>query len=160
MTPPPDDRVPCVYVENHRVANLDAKDPITVSYKGPFDDQPTGKSNPQLLKMKPSNGQDMTIVKSALWNDDRMADVLTQRAEKFIAENHTRPFFLYFGTHDIHVPRVPHDRFSAATRMGPRGNLIAELDWSFGRIVQTLEKHKLLQDTLIIVSTDNGGSCR
>ena len=169
ILPATGDRVPCVYVENHRIANLDPKDPIEVSYKGPFDDQPTGKSNPERLKMKPSHGHDMTIVngisrigymkggRKAWWNDDTMADVLTKRAVDYIDNNKSRPFFLYFATHDIHVPRVPNDRFAASTQMGPRGNAIAEFDWSVGRIIAALEKHKLLENTIVIVSSDNGG---
>ena len=168
VIPATGDRVPCVYVENHRVAGLDPKDPMTVDYNGPLDDSPTGKTHPELLKMKPSHGHDMTIVngisrigymkggKSALWNDDTMADTLTNRAVSFIDRNAKRPFFLYFATHDIHVPRVPNERFGKATEMGPRGNAIAELDWCVGKIVSTLEKHGLLRNTMIVVSSDNG----
>ena len=49
--PSTSDRVPCVYIENHRVANLDPKDPIQVSYDLPIGDEPTGKDHPELLKM-------------------------------------------------------------------------------------------------------------
>ena len=169
LIPATGDRVPCVFVENHRVANLDPADPITVDYRGPLDDQPTGRTHPELLKMKPSHGHDMTIVngisrigymsggKSALWNDEAMADTLTDRAAAFIGRNARRPFFLYFATHDIHVPRSPHHRFSRATPMGPRGNVIAELDWCAGKLVRTLEQRGLLQNTFIIFTSDNGG---
>ncbi|MDQ2946290.1 MAG: sulfatase-like hydrolase/transferase, partial [Acidobacteriota bacterium] len=169
IIPATGDRVPCVFVENHRVANLDPKDPLKVDYNGPLDDSPTGKTHPEMLKMKPSHGHDMTIVngisrigymsggKAALWNDDTMADTLTKRAVSFIERNAKQPFFLYFATHDIHVPRVPNARFSDSSTMGPRGNVIAELDWSFGKVVEALEKHGLLENTLIVVSSDNGG---
>ncbi len=168
LIPATGDRVPCVYVENRRVAGLDPKDPITVNYKGPFDDQPTGAKNPELLKVKPSHGHDMTIVNgisrigfmkggaAALWKDEDMADTLTRRATAFIDRNRTQPFFLFFSTHDIHVPRVPHQRFQAATKMGPRGNVIAELDWCVGEIMKTLERHNLTKNTLVILSSDNG----
>jgi arylsulfatase A-like enzyme len=168
IIPATGDRVPCVYVENGRVANLDASDPITVSYKGPLDDGPTGKTHPQLLRMHPSHGHDNTIVngisrigfmrggKSALWNDDTMADDLTKRATGFISRNAQKPFFLYFATHDIHVPRVPNPRYASATTMGPRGNAIAEFDDCVGRILGALEERGLLRDTLILLSSDNG----
>jgi arylsulfatase A-like enzyme len=168
LIPATGDRVPCVYVENHRVAGLDPNDPIQVSYKGPLDDQPTGASHPQLLKLKPSHGHNMTIVngisrigwmkggKAALWNDEEMADTLTGRAVSFIEANRSRPFFLYFSTHDIHVPRSPHARFAKATEMGRRGNVIAELDWCVGEIVKALESRNLLSNTLIVFSSDNG----
>ena len=48
------DRVPCVFVENDQVINLDPNDPIQVSYKANFPGEPTGKDNPELLKMHPS----------------------------------------------------------------------------------------------------------
>ena len=168
IIPATGDRVPCVFVANHRVAGLDSKDPITVSYKGPLDDQPTGATHPELLKMKPSHGHDMTIVngisrigymsggKAALWKDEDMADTLTARAESFINAQGTRPFFLYFATHDIHVPRVPNARFGDSTPMGPRGNVIAELDWCVGRIVEALQRRNLTENTLIVFSSDNG----
>lgn len=168
LIPATGDRVPCVYVENRKVAGLDPSDPITVSYKGPLDDQPTGAKNPELLKLKPSHGHDMTIVngisrigymkggKAALWKDEDMADTLTRRAVSFIDRNASQRFFLFFSTHDIHVPRVPNQRFSKSTRMGPRGNVISELDWCVGEILKTLKRRNLLRNTMIIVSSDNG----
>ena len=169
IIPATGDRVPCVYVENHRVANLDPRDPLTVDYSGPLDDSPTGKTHPELLKLKPSHGHDMTIVngisrigymrggKAALWNDETMADTLTARAVSFIERSAKVPFFLYFATHDIHVPRVPHHRFGDSTTMGPRGNVIAELDWCVGQVVRTLEQRNLLHNTLFLLTSDNGG---
>src|SRR3954468_12718341 len=115
IMPATGDRVPCVYVENRRVVNLDPKDPIRVDYEKPLGDEPTGKKNPELLRMHPSHGHDMAIVngvsrigymtggRSALWNDETMADTFADKATKFIAQNKARPFFLYFATHDIHV---------------------------------------------------------
>jgi len=168
IIPATGDRVPCVYVENHRVFGLDPRDPITVSYKGPLDDQPTGRTHPELLRMKPSHGHDMTIVngvsrigymrggKAALWNDETMSVTLAERAERYIEAQRANPFFLYFCTHNIHVPRLPNGRFARSTPMGPRGNSIAELDWTVGRIVSALEKQKLLDNTLIVFTSDNG----
>ena len=118
--------------------------------------------------MHPSHGHDNSIVngisrigymtggKSALWVDEDMADTITAKAVSFLEQNRARPFFLYFATHDIHVPRVPHPRFVGKTGMGPRGDAIAELDWSIGRILDTLERLKLTRDTLFIFSSDNG----
>lgn len=168
IIPATGDRVPCVYVENRRVAGLDPRDPIRVSYTGPLDDQPTGATHPELLTMHPSHGHDKTIVngisrigymsggKAALWKDDLMADVLARRAASFIEKRSTEPFFLYFSSHDIHVPRVPNARFGSATPMGPRGNAIAQLDWCVGEIVASLRKRKLLDRTLIVFTSDNG----
>lgn len=168
IIPATGDRVPCVYVENRRVVGLDPADPIHVSYNKPLGDEPTGRDHPELLKMHPSHGHDMTIVngisrigymtggKSARWVDEDMADTITARAKTFIEKNAERPFFLYFATHDVHVPRVPNPRFVGATGMGPRGDVIVQLDYCVGEIIQTLERLKLADNTLVIFTSDNG----
>lgn len=168
ILPATGDRVPCVFVENRKVVNLDPNDPITVSYDKKVGNWPTGRDNPELLKMHPSHGHDMTIVngisrigymtggKSALWTDENIADTITTRAVRFIEKNKNKPFFLYFATHDIHVPRVPNLRFAGKSGMGPRGDAILEFDWSVGEIVKTIDKLKLSRRTLIIVTSDNG----
>lgn len=165
------DRVPCVFMENQRVVNLDPKDPIYVSYTDNFPGEPTGKDNPELLtKLKPSpnHGHDMSIVngisrigymkggKTALWEDENIADSITKHAVKFIEENKKKPFFLYFGTNDIHVPRYPHPRFWGKTDMGFRGDAIAQFDWTVGEVLKALEKAGIRENTLIIVTSDNG----
>jgi arylsulfatase A-like enzyme/predicted Zn-dependent peptidase len=162
------DRVPTVYVENRRVVGLTAADPIAVSYAGPVGDWPTGTSHPELLKVHPSHGHDQTIVngisrigymtggKAALWKDEDMADVFTARAIDFIERQKDKPFFLYFATHDPHVPRVPHPRFAGRTGMGPRGDAIVEADWCVGEILAALDRLKLANDTLVIFTSDNG----
>lgn len=165
------DRVPCVYVENQRIVNLDPDDPIAVSYKEPFPGEPLGKDHPEMLYvLKPSvnHGHDQAIVngisrigymkggKKALWVDEDIADNITNKAVRFIEENHKRPFFLYFATNDIHVPRVPHPRFAGKSGMGPRGDAILQFDWSVGQVLAALEKHGLAENTLIILTSDNG----
>jgi arylsulfatase A-like enzyme len=169
LIPATGDRVPCVFVENHEVVNLDKNDPITVSYTGPVDpNAPTGKSNPELLKMQPSHGHDMTIVngvsrigfmkggKAALWKDEDFADILVEKATAYINQQKTNPFFLYFSTHDIHVPRMPNKRFVGKSGMGPRGDVLLQLDWTVGQMEEILKKNRLLENTLIIFTSDNG----
>ena len=168
LIPATGDRVPTVYVENHRVVGLDPADPIEVSYQDKIGDDPTGKENPELLKMKYSHGHDMTIVngisrigymtggKAARWVDEDMADVITEKAVNFIDENKAEPFFLFFSTHDIHVPRVPHSRFAGKSGMGPRGDVLLQLDWSVGEILKALEERNLASNTLLIFTSDNG----
>ena len=162
------DRVPTVYVENRHVVGRDPADPITVSYTQPLADSPTGRANPNLLKLHPSHGHDQTIVngisrigymtggKAALWKDEDMADVFTGKATAFIEQHRGKPFFLFFALHDPHVPRVPHPRFVGATSMGPRGDAIAQLDWSVGEVLATLDRLKLAKDTLVLFTSDNG----
>ena len=162
------DRVPCVYVENEHVINLDPNDPISVSYEKNFEGEPTGKLNPELLKMHPSHGHDMSIVngisrigfmkggKSALWKDEEIADVITRKALTFIEKNKDKPFFLYFATQDAHVPRVPNPRFVGSSGMGARGDAIIEFDWSVGEVMNALKRLGLDKNTIIILSSDNG----
>lgn len=162
------DRVPCVYIENHRVAGLDPKDPIRVSYDAPVGDDPTGRNHPELLKMKFSRGHDGTIVDgisrigfmsggaAARWKDEDKADTITRKAVDFITQNTNGPFFLYFATHDPHVPRVPHPRFVGKSGCGLRGDVIVEFDWCVGQILDTLERLNLARNTIIIVTSDNG----
>ncbi len=162
------DRVPCVYIENQRVVGLDPADPISVSYAEPIEGEPTGRDNPELLVMTPSHGHDQTIVngisrigymkggKAALWKDDRIADRITDKALEFIVRNREHPFFLYFGTNDIHVPRVPHTRFVGKSGMGPRGDAILSFDYCLGRVMRTLDSLGIADNTLLIVSSDNG----
>lgn len=165
------DRVPSVYISQHRVDGLDPSDPITVSYRHKVGNMPTGKENPELLKMK-SNGQqhNCTIVNgvprigymsggaSALWDDETMTSRYLEEAQKFITTKSDKPFFLYFGLHQPHVPKVPSKKFKGTSACGTRGDLIQELDWSVGQIMETLEKSGLDQNTLVIFTSDNGGT--
>jgi arylsulfatase A-like enzyme len=168
LVPATGDRVPCVYVENRRIVGLDPKDPLRVGFGKPVGDEPTGRANPELLKLRPSHGHDMTIVngisrigtmsggKSARWVDEDMADVLTRQATGFIEQNQGKPFFLFFSLHDIHVPRTPHARFVGKTDMGPRGDAIAQLDGCVDEVLKALDRLKLAENTLVLFSSDNG----
>ena len=168
LVPATGDRVPCVYIENRRVVGLDPSDPINVSFDQSILDEPTGKDHPELLKMHPSHGHDQTIIngisrigymsggKSARWVDEDMADTITNKAVRFLETNKDNPFFLYFSTHDIHVPRVPHSRFVGKSGMGYRGDAILQFDWCVGEILNTLDKLGLSNDTLVILTSDNG----
>jgi arylsulfatase A-like enzyme len=168
LMPATGDRVPCVYVKDRYVVGLDPRDPIRVDYRKPIGEEPTGKKNPELLRMKPSFGHDMAIVngvsrigymtggKSALWDDEKMAARFAAEAGRFIEESRTEPFFLYFATHDIHVPRLPNKRFTGKTAMGPRGDAIVELDWTVGEILKKLDRLRLTDNTILMFSSDNG----
>jgi arylsulfatase A-like enzyme len=98
----------------------------------------------------------MTGGKSALWKDEEMADIFSGQAVKFIEQHREKPFFLYFATHDPHVPRLPHPRFVGKTAMGPRGDALVQMDWSVGEVLKALDRVGLTNDTLIIYSSDNG----
>ena len=163
------DRVPCVFIENGQVANYDPSAPIYVSYNKNFEGEPTGRDNPELLyNLKSSHGHDYSIVNGigrigymkgggkALWKDENIADSITLHAVNFIKENGDQPFFMYFATNDVHVPRFPHPRFRGKSEMGLRGDAIVQFDWSVGEIVRTLEEQGLIENTIIILTSDNG----
>ena len=163
------DRVPCVFIEDSQIANYDPSAPIEVSYRQNFPGEPTGKDNPELLyNLKPSHGHDMSIVNGisrigymkgggkALWKDENIADSITTHAIQFIESHKDEPFFLYFATNDVHVPRFPHDRFRGKNPMGLRGDAIAQFDWSVGELLNTLDRLGLTENTLVILSSDNG----
>lgn len=162
------DRVPTVYIENRRTVGSDPSDPISVSYGTPIGDRPTGKAHPELLALHPSHGHDQAIVngisrigymtggRRALWRDQDMADVFAGKAVSFIDAHKDKPFFLYFATHDPHVPRVPHPRFAGTTTLGPRGDAIAQADWCVGEILRALDRLNLTRNTLVIFTSDNG----
>lgn len=163
------DRVPCVFIENGSVANWDASAPIEVSYRRNFPGEPTGKDNPELCyNMKSSHGHDMSIVNGigrigymkgggkALWKDENIADSITSHAINFIKANKDNPFFMYFATNDVHVPRFPNQRFRGKSGMGLRGDAIVQFDWSVGQIMATLEKLGIADNTLILLTSDNG----
>ncbi len=94
--------------------------------------------------------------KAARWVDEDRADLFTDKAVKFIEKNRDHPFFLYFATHDPHVPRVPHPRFVGKSGCGVRGDVIVEFDWCVGEILKTLDRLNLATNTIVILSSDNG----
>ncbi len=162
------DRVPTVFVENGEVVNLDKNDPIKVDYRHNFEGEPTGKDNPELLKIHPSHGHDMSITngisrigymtggQSALWVDEDMADTFLVKAKEFVKHNQNKTFFLFYALHQPHVPRVPHHRFAGKSGMGPRGDAILEADWCVSEFLKTLDDLGLSENTLVIFSSDNG----
>lgn len=164
------DRVPTVFVENHYVVALDIADPIAVNYQKKIGNDPTGKENPELLKMKSStnHGHDHTIVngigrigymsggKKARWTDEEMPLTFLEKAKAFIAENKQEPFFLYYSLTEPHVPRMPSTFFKGKSLLGYRGDAILQLDWAVGEIMKQLAYLGIEKNTLIIFSSDNG----
>jgi arylsulfatase A-like enzyme len=168
VIPATGDRVPCVFVEDHSVVGLDPADPIRVSYQQKVGDDPTGREHPEKLKVKLSEGHDATIVngisrigymsggKAARWVDEDIADTLTRKAVSFVERNKDKPFFLYFATHDVHVPRAPNARFAGTSGCGTRGDVIQQMDWCVGQVLEALDRLKLTDNTLVIFTSDNG----
>jgi arylsulfatase A len=168
LLPTTNDRVPQVFVEDHRVKNLDPADPLWVGDTKPSPDHPTGVDQRSRLTMDWSKGHNDTIHNgigrigfytggaAARFRDQDLADAWVAESVRWIEAHAAAPFFLFLATHDIHVPRVPHDRFRGATSIGPRGDCIVEFDWTVGQVVAAIERLGLADDTLVIVCSDNG----
>jgi len=165
------DRVPCVFIDGHRVANLDPKDPIAVSYTNRIPgSEPLGFEHPELLKYPANASHSKTIVNgisrigfmsgghSARWVDENIAGTLTKHATDFIAASAKsgKPFFLYFGTHDPHVPRWPAPQFRGKSGAGIRGDAIMQFDWVAGQVFDALERAGVADNTLLLITSDNG----
>jgi arylsulfatase A-like enzyme len=175
LLPSTNDRVPCVYVRNHRVVNLDPNDPLYVGNTPAEVDRPGSTQYPDGKKdrsamtyYQSTHDHDNSIIngigrigyqsggQSALWNDETMADEFVREARAYIDEHRKEPFFLFFASQDIHVPRAPHPRFQGRTGLGYRGDAMVAFDWATGEIMKALEDHGLADNTIVILSSDNG----
>ena len=174
LLPVTNDRVPCVYLDGHKVENLDPNDPIYLGSDIPETHSSTtypngNKGDDAKVKYQADKQHNNTIInkiarigtmvggKSALWRDETMADVFVEKTKTYIASrSKDKPFFLYFASQDIHVPRAPHERFEGKTQLGFRGDAMVQFDWSTGEIIKALEEAGLRENTIIIFSSDNG----
>lgn len=165
LLPATGDRVPTVYLENYDVVNLNKDNPITVSYKEDLGQQKaTGEgvryvSDPQHSETLVNGvGRIGAMIggEEAWWIDEDFPIVFTDKAISFIEQSKEEPFFLFFSFHDIHVPRLPHERFQGKSKMGPRGDAIVQMDWMTGRIMDKVRELGLAENTLVIFTSDNG----
>jgi arylsulfatase A-like enzyme len=93
---------------------------------------------------------------AAKWSDVDMADHFLNGIQNYIKSHKGKPFFLYYPMQQPHVPRTPHPRFKGLSELGPRGDAIVEADWCLGELKKTLEAEGIIDNTLIIFSSDNG----
>ena len=162
------DRVPTVYIENGNVVNLDPEDPIEINFGNDDYGLPSGTKNPELLTMKWHHGHNKAIVngvprigymkggEKAKWSDIDMADEFINKSKEYLDTVKDKPFFLFYSLQQPHVPRTPHPRFVGTSGMGPRGDVIKEADWCIGEMYNYLEENGILENTIIIISSDNG----
>ena len=162
------DRVPTVYIKDGNIVGLDKNDPIEINYKKNFEGEPTAILNPEMVDMKWHHGHNSSIVngigrigfmkggEAAKWTDIEMADHFLVKAQNYVKTHKENPFFLYYAMQQPHVPRTPHPRFVGTSGMGPRGDVILEADWMIGEFMKTLKEEGILENTLIVFSSDNG----
>lgn len=126
---------PHYFIENHDVLGKIPGQPVVIS------------------------GQRETATSSGLqqlWQEPRIMETLTARVTDWIERNRRQPFFVYFAPNAVHEPVAPNARFTGSP-YGKYGDFIHELDWSVGEILATLDRLQLVNHTLVLFTSDNGG---
>jgi len=116
--------------------------------------------------MWPHNPQNTSNPPLPLFENDSIIDYLddqtylttwyTEKAVDFIERNAEEPFFLYIPHSMVHVPLYVSDKYEGKSEQGLYGDVVMEIDWSVGEVVRALEKHNIVDNTLIIFTSDNG----
>ncbi len=98
------------------------------------------------------------IIKIIKTLDDQseLTTMYTERAVDFINRNKKKPFFLYLAHSMVHVPIAASDKFRGKSGAGLFGDVMEEIDWSVGTVMEALKKNNLLKNTLVIFTSDNG----
>ena len=89
-------------------------------------------------------------------DQDRIEEIYTDEAVKFIRDHQEQPFFLYFPHTAVHTPIHPGKAFQGSSQNGRFGDWVQEVDWSVGRVLDTLRELKLDENTLVVFTSDNG----
>lgn len=115
-----------------------------------------GKGQPPLPLLR--NGK---VVKRVLPDDQQsLVEIYTDEAVKFIAEQKAKPFFLYLPHNAVHFPVYPGKKWAGNSEHGLYSDWVEEVDWSVGRILETLRANGLAEKTLVIFTSDNGATAR
>ncbi|MDA0591015.1 MAG: arylsulfatase [Planctomycetota bacterium] len=131
------DMHPYVYIENDRVSSVPEK---IVPASG-------GK---QIWRAGPI-GDD--------FQHDEILDRLTEEAVSYIgSQKADKPFFLYFPLTAPHTPIVPNETFRDKSGLNEWGDFVMQVDWTIGRVMQAVESNGLAENTLFIVTSDNGAT--
>jgi len=89
-------------------------------------------------------------------DQEQLTTRYTERAVQFMEQNKDRPFFVYLPHSMVHVPLYVSDKFRGKSSRGLFGDVMMEIDWSVGQILDALRKHELDRRTLVIFTSDNG----
>jgi arylsulfatase A len=116
----------------------------------------TGVRNPQ--PPLPLVENDKAIARLRAEDQFQFTKNYTERAVKFIREHQEKPFFLYLPHSAVHFPLYPSKEYMGKSPNGLLGDWAQEVDWSVGRVLDTLRELKLDANTLVIFTSDNGGS--
>jgi arylsulfatase A len=139
---------PFVWVENHRVVGLDPDDPL--KYGGI---PSTQQFEEKMMKPAMSGGK----AAHDLYRDEEVGTSLTEKAVTWMRQQNDKPFFLYFATPHIHHPFTPGSKFKNSSEAAKYGDFIQEFDWMVGELLKTIDEMGQRDNTLIILTSDNGG---
>mgnify|MGYP000053044594 CR=1 FL=1 len=139
---------PFVYVENHHVVGLTPDDPLV------YGKHAETRWFPEKFDLDAIGG---ARAAHALYDDRAVGTTLKEKAVDWIRGRKDGPFFLYLATTNIHHPFTPAPRFIGTSKAGRYGDFIHELDWIVSEVVKTLDEEGLADNTLLILTSDNGG---
>jgi arylsulfatase A len=143
---------PHVFIENHHIVGLSPEDPIKLVRDDRWINRPSFLERYGFPPTHTFEGG-----KTALYRQEDVASTLTEKAQTWLKENATRPFFLYLAHRNVHSPLRPNENFQGKSEIGVYGDFILELDWSVGQILDTLDELGVSENTLVLFSSDNGG---
>ena len=139
---------PFVWVRDHRVVGLVAGDPLV------YDRTAETRHFPEKMGLQQIGG---ARAAHALYDDELVGTRLAEESVAWIRDHAQERFFLHLATTNIHHPFTPHPRFRGTSAAGPYGDFIHELDWIVGEILRTLDELGLAENTLVMLTSDNGG---
>ncbi|MDD2598815.1 MAG: sulfatase [Kiritimatiellae bacterium] len=135
---------------------------------GPVEDGVKSDLGKPLPQPKKKRGQpplplirNNTVVKRVLPDDQQsLVELYTDEAIRFITEKGAKPFFLYLPHNAVHFPIYPGKSWAGRSPHGIYSDWVEEVDWSVGRVLDTLRAKGLAERTLVIFTSDNGGTPR
>lgn len=80
----------------------------------------------------------------------------TTRTVDFIRKNRSKPFFIYLAHSMPHVPLAVSDKFKGKSQQGLYGDVMMEIDWSIGEVLKALREQGIEENTLVVLTSDNG----
>ena len=139
---------PFIFVHDRKVVGLEKDDPLVIT--------------PKFIDRGPWGHGYSTGAKKAheMRKKERIDLIVTQKTQEWIEQNRDRPFFVNVAFVAPHVPIAPDVDFVGKTNIGSYGDFVYQMDWCVGQIVETLKKCGVLDDTLIIFTSDNGAVMR
>ena len=139
---------PFVWVEDHRVVGLDPADPLKYGGKPETQMFPEKMFKPAMSGAKAAH---------ALYREEEHGTTLTEKTTNWMRGHKDEPFFVYFSTPHIHHPFTPGAKFKGSSEAGRYGDFIQEFDWMVSEVMRTLDEIKQRENTLVILTSDNGG---